>query len=406
MFRFGPQLRILSSYLRSLIVAGSVLSAIFSSFETQAQNKSSSSTSSQKETGVSNSSLVINKKNPLNINYLFALGGKQVQGEKTQATLGGAKVELEVLYAPTSWLGLSLIPVANFETGAQQSFSNSQSDQNNKVFLQKATADFKPFEGNTLSVGVQDLKENHHSLMFARKPFPGLRAKQSVSFDANQSVALEAETLVPTTSSLSTNTKELEKTPGFDSVGVSYQAQLNSRSRHLVRFNYFQFRDLPSSVAFQSGLNGNNVESISENESVFPNSFKGTEAAIKSKWIITKNIDLGGQFLYLNNQGTSRENQAFLYGGLADFYFDKKTKMGLEAASFRIEADATVAAFANSYYGYTNRNGYYFEANYELKDPALKVIGGWTETEVIYKSPSQQKENSFYLRIEVSNAAL
>lgn len=353
----------------------------------------------------STSSIAKSEKKNTQIDYLVSLGGVQYQSEATQATQANTRLEMNLVYKPLHWLRLNLSPLASFESGSQQNFSPTPSDQNNKIFLKKATVDFQPSSWSSISLGVHDLRENHESILFDFRSFAGARASIDYPISKENRIGFFAETLIPSSASLSTEKTELEKTPGFDSIGASFSTRFNFRSFHTARLSYFQFRDLPNAVAQQSGIAGNRVESISEIEARFTSKYQGIEFSADTNWILTKSMDVGFRGQYVSNSGANDENQAYLFGGQGLYYIDSKSRVGIYGFNYRIEADAVVATYSSRSLGYTNRNGFGASLFYEFLNPSVKVSLGMSESDLIYTSPSQFRENYYTLKVEVKNVA-
>lgn len=352
-----------------------------------------------------NTSTLKNEKKDTHIEYYVSLGGSQYQSDVTQASQASTRLEMTLQYKPLNWLRLNITPAANFESGAQQNFSPTPADQNNKILLKKATVDFQPVSWSTLSLGIQDLRENHESILFDYRAFAGARASLAYPLTKEQTLHFFAETLIPSSSSLSTEKTDLEKTPGFDSVGAGFEVKLSPRSFHIARLSYFQFRDLPKALAQQSGVIGNRVDSISEVESRFLNNYQGTEMSGETNWFVAKNFDIGFRGQYVINNGASDENQAYLFGAQGMYYLNSKSRVGLAGYNYKIDADAVVAAYSSRSLGYTNRNGYGASLFYEWLNPSVKVSFGMNESDVIFESPSQYRENFYTLKVEVKNVA-
>src|SRR5690606_10942458 len=103
------------------------------------------------------------------------------------------------------------------------------------------------------SAGALNQKYMHASLLMDELAFPAARGEVILTRGTILS-ALALETAIPTSTSLSTNTRELEPTPSLNTASLKVNLQ-GARNLYLkLSGGYFIYNNLPSAVAQESRL--------------------------------------------------------------------------------------------------------------------------------------------------------
>jgi hypothetical protein len=256
----------------------------------------------------------------------------------------------------------------------------------------------------SVGAGALDQAQTHPSILLYDQTFPAL--EMSVHSDRKQNwvFAAVAETAIPTTSSLSTQAREFEKTPGYSSGSLSVSAQKMLVDLKL-RAGLFEFQNLPMSVASKSSLLGNTAISSNGSDSQFVYDYQGFFADAMAKANITNRFALGTVTEWAQNSKTeSKLDQASLQRVFSDIRVTRNFDVTPFYEYFRIEPDAVVALY-NADTLNSNRVGYRAGISVGYKQ-TLRVTFSGGERDVIYTSPFQRREKTLNLKLETFDVAI
>lgn len=329
----------------------------------------------------------------------FTLANSQYQDEFNQKNMTTAEVGVNISYDLTSILRLRLDPRFSFETGYLQTENEGTSSQSYWT-AKEASANLAPWEYLEISAGALNQSALHTKIILDDIAFPAARLTLQNSSKENIRFGFKAQTAIATSSSLATDTKEFEPTPTFNSAGLFVQGQW-SRVRAGFRANYFQFNNLPSSLATVSGLLGNSVTATSNDISEFTYSYRGYEVAANTEVLF-------GRFAYeikgamvKNTSVASNLSDGFRVENALAMKVHPEWKVGPSYEYFRIEPDAVVANY-NAKSLTANRVGYRAGLAVEM----LKIFKAGIKAgvrDVVFESPSQSREKTLDLELETLN---
>src|SRR5438445_12094789 len=174
---------------------------------------------------------------------------------QSQAKYIDLRLDLRSKYTLTSSLLLDLQPSIRLVSGQAQTIDGADKMEN-KILLNQAAAHYSPFSGLRLSAGALNQRFMHSALLIDEMAFPAARIMGLTKGDTLEA-GLAVETAIPTSTSLSTNTKELEPTPSLNTAALLMKWQPSKEAYWKAGVSYFMFNNLPSSVAQQSLLLGN-----------------------------------------------------------------------------------------------------------------------------------------------------
>lgn len=311
----------------------------------------------------------------------------------------GATVDYKLL----EQLKLNIAPVIIYQTGHTQ--TEKEADKNDtKITVRNATADLKLGSYFDSSVGAVNQQKWHSEMLMDQRAFPAAQASVHNSAQSTFHGGLRGETGIATTRSLSTNTKEFEPTPTFSSGGVF--ANLNFDGFQWENsVSYFQFKNLPMSVATDSGLMGNTVNNTNGTDFTFKYEYQGIEYATKAKARFTTSLEyeIKGAFIR-NNQAPSKLNQAYWISNGINIYASKNLMLTPTYEYFLAEPDAFVAAYSSENFT-TNRAGYKAGLSLTMmKNFKISARGG--ERDVLYITPLQSRETIYEIQLETLDAPL
>ncbi|HEY8269433.1 MAG TPA: hypothetical protein VIG33_00980 [Pseudobdellovibrionaceae bacterium] len=331
----------------------------------------------------------------------WKMGLSTVSAQDTQSAskFVGFALDAKMKYWLHPELFANLDPNITFENGSFQSVDGERKNQSG-LYLKEAGVHWLFMRGSTLSGGALNQATVHTDLLTGDQAFPALRGELELFNVGNLTTSLDLEQAIPTSNSLSTNTTSVESTPRFLSASLT----LNYESTPYfwkTRVGAFSYDNLPSAVAYQSGLRGNTIVSLTESESSFVYQYQGLEAMTSLRFPLMRGWDFTTSASYLqNDKAVSTLNRAYSLSAGSEFFFVGRKSVDINLTSFRIEPDAAVAYFNSGKYFNTNRIGYNVESFIKFNKYNFKIGLGYTEAEVIYLHPIQSREKLFMLMLE------
>lgn len=330
--------------------------------------------------------------------------GADSRDEQTQAKVVDVRSDVKAKYHLTSNLHLDLQPSLRLQSGQFQSVDGADKGEN-KISFNQAAAVYRPFHSLRMLGGALDQDYMHTSLLLDSMAFPAARVEALMS-NAKMRTVLALESAIPTSSALSTNTKELEATPSLNTASLKFHAQFLQDVTFKLAGGYFIYNNLPSNVAQKSGLLGNEVNKISDAQYLFTNKFEGVEAAAELKFPVFHFMDLSlsGQYL-VNQKAPANVNSAFEYSVTSEIHLTKNTDLGLSASYFSVAPEAAVSYFNARGYQ-TNRVGYQAKSFLAFKKEGFNVGLRYVDAEVMFASPVQSRTRVVFLQLETTYASL
>lgn len=353
------------------------------------------------ETTVSQSS--VHKKSPLEGSWNLRLQNSRLEDSFNQKTVSEFQVGLELRYFPVRQVYFHLAPKFTYANGFTQTQSESRS--NGATWgVREGSANLILFKDSLISGGALDQSVDHPSLLLGEITFPALKLKVQSDTEAFVVAGVQAETAIPTSNSLSSQTKDFEKTPSFQSASAFVKLQ-KTIVEGSAQIGSFEFKNLPMAVSTPSGLLGNTTTPTSGTDSLFVYDYKGIFATLELKarmgrFITLRTLAEGVQ----NDQAPEEFNQARRSKTTLDLLVSRNFVLSPFYEYFHIEPDAVVANY-NSYSLNTNRVGYRAgsEIAYMKK---IKISLSAGERDVVFESPYQQREKTWYLTLGTFDVAI
>jgi hypothetical protein len=364
--------------LLSLVLSGNVFAQ---SLQTQLSETSKSQTKSKIEG-----------------NWSLTLSQRQFQDPFNQRQITEFDLLADLKYYPLEMFYFDLAPVFSYTNG----FVQTQKEQSASVTEWGVSE--ASFNGETKwvkgSLGAINQAPNHPSVLLSEyQTFPAAQADVHTHSDGRWVFGSVAETAIPTTSSLSTQTQEFEKTPSYSS-GSMYLKTQKMLVEMELRAGGFRFENLPMSVASKSALLGNTADSTDNGiNSKFVYNYEGAFAEFKPKLILSRKWAVGSSIEWVqNSQAPERFNQGLYSKIFTDLQLGRNLQWTPFYEYFRIEPDATVALY-NGVDLNTNRVGYRAGLSLEYKK-TLRVTLSGGERDAIFTSPTQQREKTLTFKLE------
>lgn len=319
---------------------------------------------------------------------------------------------LNMNYFMTQNLSVNLSPSFSYFNGYTQT-QNEVQGNNSFWTMKNATLDLKAanlFYSSIGAVNQQVLKSSgdlmHTPLLMDDRSFPAIAAE--VSTGGNSNLGLMTEVAIPTSASLTTQTGEQESNPSFQSFGA-FMAYKTARMKFELLADYFSFSNLPSSVAMQSGLLGNTVNTPNGNanstDNVFAYNYHGLETHGKVSVVLSNYWRGNATVGYIQNSGAPSDKNTALLGLIsADWIAAKDLMLSPTYMYFTIKSDSVVASYNDAQY-MPNMAGYAGGLTLQYrKSFKVSLIGG--ERTPLVEDPNQFHEHFWSFKLEMLNVAI
>jgi hypothetical protein len=294
-----------------------------------------------------------------------------------------------------------LSPVLYSVSGHSQSDTSGGSN-NNPIVVHTAKINYSPLDKFAVSGGILNPTDNHSTLLMEERGLPGLRIQYGIPEQKGFQFLGYAESDIVTSQSLTTNTRDKEATPTLQSLGIGIRSNSNTLTVSLLGSAY-SFKDLPNSIATESGLFGNSVRSINSTESQFIYEYSGFEAIFELKYQFTNRFTPAVRAVYITNENApSGLKNGYLIHSEVEAAVSSKFSIIPIYEYFRIEPDAVVSSLSNSRLD-SNRVGYHYVLMAEFSHQ-FRIFAGAGERDTIYSSPTQSRETLYELGMETLNA--
>lgn len=354
--------------------------------------------------GQNTMSVPASEKSRFQAEWRFRMTGTDSKDEQSQSKLVDFRAEFKTKYLLTESFMLDIQPSVRLQAGQTQSVDGADKAEN-KINLNQAAAHYTPFSFLRLSGGALNQRYIHTRLLMDDIAFPAARMETALKA-SNTRTAFIVETAIPTSTSLSTNTRELEPTPSLNTAGIKFRWQASKKAYVTASADYFIYNNLPSAVAQQSRLLGNEVEKISDAQWNFMSKFEGYEASTEVSIPVASSFTLtaGAEYL-VNTKAASDVNSGSRAYAIGTFDFNEEVALNLDAGYFSIAPEAAVAYF-NAAGFETNRIGYSLESSLSFKKAGFNVGIKYIDAEVMFTSIAQTREKTLLIKLETFYASI
>lgn len=333
-----------------------------------------------------------------------AFSGTDSTGLNAEAKTFEFKTDLKASYILNDQLYFFVFPSLRLQAGQTVSADKDQKSEN-KIILREATINYKADSWFEFAAGALDQNERHASIFISERAFPGARAGLNLINSENYKLQTSVEGSIPTSSGLSSNTTEVEQTPTFSNVQIRFEK--SGLNRGNIFLGYYAFQNLPSSVASDSAALGNSVYSLSQTDYRFNYTYGGFELGAEYEYNLTANIKPAGRFYTAVNTGAPEDSNKLYYGRAGvEFKVNPNFAFAPYGGMFRTESDSTVASFNALQFQGTNRNGYIAGVELYFRKLNFFIRSEYTESNVIYLSPTQDRDRAFRIRLETYYAKI
>lgn len=330
--------------------------------------------------------------------WRMGLAGRDIRDERSQSKTVDILTDIKANYKLADTLSLDIQPLLRLQTGQVQTF-NGADKQDSRILLNQAAVHFQPVNVFKLSGGALNQRYVHSDLMVDNMSFPGARLEMHARADKWSFSAL-GETAIPTSTSLSTNTKELEETPSLNSGGIAIQWKPSRNMGLKLSGTYFEYKNLPSTVAQDSGLLGNDIILVSDSDYQFAHEHKGYQARLEAQVPVNYALNLTFGADMIRNTQVSEE-----LGLGYKFYHESRLRLKhnidliVRGAYFSLAPEAAVSYFNARWYE-TNRVGYSAETSLAFNKQRFEIGVRYMDSEVMYINTVQSREKTWLIKLE------
>jgi hypothetical protein len=335
----------------------------------------------------------------LKYDFLGSLGGNFYGDEKQQEQSVALSAYTKTKYKPISFAEFDLFAGLNLFSGHSQ-YRYGDSAPHSGLDLKEAAVNFSVLEHFKIGLGALSVNEYPSStLMISNHAFPGV--KEEILFGTkHQHVLAFAEQMIPTSSSLSTQTADQEVTPSFFQEGIDLRTPFFTRDLLVGAYvGHFQFTNLPGAVANQSALYGNSVRETGPSSSKFKYDFNGVFAGADSEYRFSRSFKLGvSQALIQNIAAPEGSNLGAETAIRACFCGASEYTVSIQATSFFNESDSSPAFFNSAEYGHNNMQGYSGGIKIDFPKQRFYARADYYNASLINKNPDQYDQQIIYIR--------
>lgn len=334
--------------------------------------------------------------------------GESTALETQSAQIGGFDLFSESKYQLLGDLEARVFLRGKFESGRSQSFFGDI-EPSNAILVRETALKYSPADFFSLKAGVINQDWLDMPLLVFRQSFPGVNGELSTNITDELKLGAVSQYAIPTSQTLTPRTVGAETTPTF--ITQSLYLKWSDRSLNAyVSGNLYEYKDLPSRVAFESnrygntlytGLAGNQGIVNGINNSKFNYNFKG--------WFTTAGFNyrlnsLFEPFTYLNviknEEAPETYNDGQVIGAGTKIHTNNYV-FSLFYENFFAESDVVPAYYNAWAYGNTNGRGEGLEFGVQFKKKNFRIRTQYYRADVINPgSDLQDNQQYFYLGVE------
>lgn len=293
-----------------------------------------------------------------------------------------------------------------FESGHSQDFFGDLEPASG-VFVREGvitlTEDLFYEDDLEVKLGVIDQDWMDESLLIFRKSFPGVKIRYQPRWFRDVDLSFTSQVAIPTSVTLSTRTVEQEETPQF--VVQNAFAQWNVSRDTQLSFSgiLYQYRNLPSFVAFESQKYGNNAAGFNGPlNSRFSFGFDGWLTTFKANHRLNNTFRPYAQWTTMKNEDAPETFNDSQLIGIGTQINLPRHLIYFEVVNFFTESDVVPAYYNSWAAGHTNREGWGFDTAIEFKKSNFRIRSYYYQADVINENSPQQNQGFFFIGVETA----
>lgn len=322
---------------------------------------------------------------------IFTLMGRRFDDTFVQSRYGRAIVEASLGVKYENWLEGKLALAQVMTSGAaSHQMSVTEAGIGSGTYLDEATVSVKPTDWVTGKAGVLYVEFSPiYSLHYPQSQAGGALVFSNTwgsnDSDIQFTASLEGSQSIPTARS-SGNIITDENTSPLLTLGSFHCKFVNKYTGTTVRLSaaHFEYTDLSTASAADSLKIGSSVMGQSDLQFIYE--FRGKElaAALKQEFGLSHAVEVKGSMLR-NERAPASLNQGHQVKVEYTRSFDK-WELKPSVTQFYVESDSLPAVFAQSGFGYTNREGYAINVKANFPKEKFNIFGGYTNAQAIHEA--------------------
>ncbi len=329
----------------------------------------------------------------------LGLTGFNIKEDSLISRGAATSVEGDFLYGVDEGLLLRLSPIASFISG-QQTSRDPLSPLSNSIYLKEASFEKQLGFDWSIKAGVLYQKEFLPAISGYTKAFPGIGILAPLKLGEHL-LEVRAQAAIPASSGLASTSTELESSASIYSASAFIKSNWSNLFTTTLSFSRFGFSKLSSAAASESINRGNTVVSPSVSTKAFVYKYEGNE--------ITFGGDFKGELLVFNfltsfiknDSAPKKLNQGYFFSISPGYVYSSNNILRPLFEHYRVEADAMVAAYSDTTYGRTNRDGYRYGVALEKEKYRISFI--YADSKLIQKNPFQSVDKTYFINLNLEN---
>ena len=337
--------------------------------------------------------------------WSMGVGAESFANEREQQQTAGLSINGKLVYHPLQWFQLRSHAAASLQSGYAQSQFGDNTPQSG-VFLKEAIVNLEPFSAFSIQFGAINQSHLGSPLLVSERPFPGVLGRLQFG-SAALGIEMKAQQTIPTSTALATRVVESEPTPVFISETATLQVQPLESLTMKVFGSHYAFRDLPSIVASDSAIHGNEVDESTPNNARFIYQFDGWLAGGSARVELNEAlaVELDTQMIQ-NTQAPETYRNAQMSSVAFEISLPGGVDLIPKAQAFFIESDVAPAFYNSSSFGHNNRVGWAANIEAKFKNEGFKVGARLVDADVINFNLNQSRQRNFMIQFETLYEAI
>jgi len=333
-------------------------------------------------------------------NWSFETGfkGRKEGKDDGFASLLRFSSEFEMRLSP--WLRLEASPYASyFSSRVQQRFDDDT--YQTRLGLNYGHLTAEPFSGLLFKAGaIPQAHLDNSQLVSKFRSFPGGLGEYSFKGIKDTEVGLRVQYVIPTSSSLNTQRESQEGLPTFvtETLFAKYS---DSNWDTQSQIGLFSWNQIPARVAFESSRAGNTpANADSEAETRLRYGYSGWYGSLESIYSFDNGLGSGLAFHRISNTEAPSSLADSQRISLVGIFSQPNFGVKVEVGTFFSEGDATLARYASSGYGNTNRKGEQIFAELDVKPYKFFLKGEYGQANELNQRTYQDDIQDFSVTVE------
>lgn len=327
--------------------------------------------------------------------------GESVSLDTQSAEVGGADIYADSKYQLLESTEARLFLRAKFESGRSQSFFGDI-EPNTGLLVREAAIKTSPLKVISVKAGVITQDWLEMPLFTYRQSFPGGLVDLHYNEFETFKFGYAAQYVIPTSQTLSARTSDREPSPSL--VTHTLYGNLAIGSTNIYgSANTYEYKKLPSQVAFDSFLTGNSVSDAvicGPNSCEFGNEFKGWFTRIGASSRINAVLEPSIEYSVIKNPKAPETMNDGSFLRLASKFHMTNYAVTAAFDSYFAEADVVPSYYNAWALGNTNKKGNGGELILEFKKKNFRIRAQYYEAHLINFNNIQEDQQYFFLGVE------